>query len=154
MSIVWLGLLTYVMVMLVEKVAHCLEIPTDIIGVTVLAVGTSAPDCIGSILVARKGKGDMAVSNAFGSNVFDICFCVGIPFLIQTISSGKPVRVSTEGMEELLAWGAGFLAFHIASLLCTRLLLKRWQGVMMLLGYAGFAVTYVVTRSKEHKATL
>jgi hypothetical protein len=37
MAVVWLGLLTYVLVMLVETVAHCLEIPTDIIGVTVLA---------------------------------------------------------------------------------------------------------------------
>ena len=37
MSIAWLGVLTYVLVMLVEKVAHCLSIPTDIIGVTVLA---------------------------------------------------------------------------------------------------------------------
>jgi Ca2+/Na+ antiporter len=65
-------------VTLVEHWAACLNIPTDIVGVTVLAIGTSAPDCIGSVLVAKKGKVNMAVANAFGSNVFDLCFCIGV----------------------------------------------------------------------------
>lgn len=76
MSIIWLGVLTFALVEVVEGLAHCEHIPIDVIGVTVLAVGTSALDCMGSILVARKGKIDMAVANAFGSNVFDLCFCV------------------------------------------------------------------------------
>ena len=44
------------------------------------------------------GLGDMAVSNAVGSNVFDILICLGIPWLIQTgIKNGRPVQVYSEG---------------------------------------------------------
>lgn len=42
-------------------------------GLTVLAAGTSIPDLITSVLVSRKGLGDMAVSSSIGSNLFDIC---------------------------------------------------------------------------------
>uniref|UniRef100_A0A914ZWA8 Sodium/calcium exchanger membrane region domain-containing protein n=1 Tax=Parascaris univalens TaxID=6257 RepID=A0A914ZWA8_PARUN len=44
-----------------------------IMGLTVLAAGTSVPDLITSVIVARKGLGDMAVSSSIGSNLFDIC---------------------------------------------------------------------------------
>ena len=46
LSVTWLGILTYLLVTVVEHWAKCFEVPTDIIGVTVLAVGTSAPDCL------------------------------------------------------------------------------------------------------------
>ena len=48
----------------------------------------SLQDAISSILVARDGFGDMAVSNAIGSNVFDINLGLGLPFLIRTIVDG------------------------------------------------------------------
>merc|ERR1711970_179236 len=54
-------------------------------GLTVLAMGTSIPDALGSIAVARNGQGDMAVSNAVGSNVFDICIGLGLPYFIKTM---------------------------------------------------------------------
>ena len=64
-------------------------------GVTVLAAGTSVPDAIGSLLVARDGQGDMAVSNAIGSNVFDILLGLGLPWtlsgLIWPAQKGVPV---------------------------------------------------------------
>ena len=42
-------------------------------GLTLIAAGTSVPDLITSVIVARKGLGDMAVSSSLGSNLFDIC---------------------------------------------------------------------------------
>jgi Ca2+/Na+ antiporter len=54
-------------------------------GVTVLAAGTSVPDAIGSLLVARDGQGDMAVSNAIGSNVFDILLGLGLPWMLACL---------------------------------------------------------------------
>ncbi len=42
-------------------------------GLTILAMGTSIPDLITSVIVARKGLGDMAVSSSIGSNIFDVC---------------------------------------------------------------------------------
>ena len=42
-------------------------------GLTLLAAGTSIPDLLTSVIVARKGLGDMAVSSSVGSNIFDVC---------------------------------------------------------------------------------
>eukprot|EP00041_Stephanoeca_diplocostata_P005966 m.72167 g.72167 ORF g.72167 m.72167 type:complete len:156 (+) comp16099_c0_seq28:1647-2114(+) len=81
-------------------------------GVTILAVGTSAPDCFGSIIAARKGKIKMAVSNALGSNIFDCCLCVGLPFLIDALSHSGAVNVDPTGMGMLLAYLLVVLAAH------------------------------------------
>ena len=87
-------------------------------GLTVLAVGTSLPDCLSSIIVARRGRINMSVSNALGSNVFDLvgylncrrrfarhchrqigvalqAFCVGFPFFLKSLISGSAVDVGT-----------------------------------------------------------
>lgn len=47
-------------------------IPPEVMGLTFLAAGTSIPDLITSVIVARKGYGDMAVSSSVGSNIFDV----------------------------------------------------------------------------------
>jgi len=54
-------------------------------GLTVLSAGTSVPDALSSIMVAQRGLGDMAVSNALGSNVFDILLGLGFPYFISNI---------------------------------------------------------------------
>merc|ERR1719447_1988013 len=69
---VWLGILNFICVDAAEKIGNCLEINDDVMGLTLLAIGSSLPDCFSSILAAKKGKGEMAVSNAMGSNVFDL----------------------------------------------------------------------------------
>ena len=54
-------------------------------------------DCLSSILVARDGFGDMAVSNAIGSNVFDVNLGMGLPFLIRiAIQAGQPFQLISE----------------------------------------------------------
>ncbi|RXM97087.1 Sodium/potassium/calcium exchanger 3 [Acipenser ruthenus] len=55
-------------------------------GITFLAAGTSVPDCMASLIVARQGMGDMAVSNSIGSNVFDILIGLGLPWALQTLA--------------------------------------------------------------------
>merc|ERR1719409_1540703 len=70
-----------------------LRIPDFIMGVIFLAAGTSVPDALGSIAVARQGEGDMAVANCLGSNVFDILLGLGLPWLLSAIlNAGEPVR--------------------------------------------------------------
>merc|ERR1712054_23738 len=68
-----------------SKIGCIWNIHPAIIGVTVLAAGTSVPDGMASLLVAKDGQGDMAVSNAIGSNVFDICLGLGVPWTVQGI---------------------------------------------------------------------
>ena len=54
------------------------------LGLTFVAAGTSFPDFLASLLVAKKGLADMAVSNAFGSNIFDVLLGLGFPWMLQT----------------------------------------------------------------------
>lgn len=54
------------------QVGETFWVTEEIMGLTILAAGTSIPDLITSVIVARKGLGDMAVSSSVGSNIFDI----------------------------------------------------------------------------------
>ena len=70
-------------------------------GLTFIAFGVSLPDVISSVIVIREGQGDMAVSNAIGSNVFDILICLGVPWMLQIIiNSGAPVQVYSQGKDQ------------------------------------------------------
>jgi Ca2+/Na+ antiporter len=100
-SIAWLGVLTFFIVDIAEDVMLCQGYGAAWTGLTVLAVGSSLPDCLSSVVVAREGKMDMAISNAFGSNIFDIFFCLGLPFFLQAVRTGEPVNV---GDVEIFSW--------------------------------------------------
>lgn len=54
-------------------------------GLTLLAAGASTPDTILSVIAAREGFGDMAVSHSIGSNIFDILIGLGVPWFIKTV---------------------------------------------------------------------
>jgi len=95
-------------------------IPDTVMGLTFVAAGVSIPDILTSLAVAREGiiqskefyasyfyreifyslgYGDMATSNAIGSNVFDILICLGLPWFLQTavVSPGSVVKVISKG---------------------------------------------------------
>ncbi|KAK7152357.1 hypothetical protein R3I94_008628 [Phoxinus phoxinus] len=99
MSAVWISAFTYVLVWMVTVVGETLGIPDTVMGMTLLAAGTSIPDTVASVMVAREGKADMAMSNIVGSNVFDM-LCLGLPWFIQTVfvDAGSPVEVNSSGL--------------------------------------------------------
>ncbi|KAM6980267.1 sodium/potassium/calcium exchanger 5 [Aplochiton taeniatus] len=99
MSAVWISAFTYLLVWMVTVVGETLGIPDTVMGLTLLAAGTSIPDTIVSVMVAREGKADMAMSNIVGSNVFDM-LCLGLPWFIQTVFVDKenPVEVNSNGL--------------------------------------------------------
>lgn len=82
MCIVWMGGLCFVEVILVSFMGCTWNIDATVLGITFLAVGTSVPDAIASLIVARNGEGDMAIANAVGSNVFDMLLGLGLPWFI------------------------------------------------------------------------
>jgi len=84
MCISWIGALSYVMVWMCVTLGETAQIPETIMGLTLLAGGTSIPDALSSLAVARKGHGDMAVSSSVGSNIFDILVGLPIPWLMWT----------------------------------------------------------------------
>ena len=98
-SILLIAALSFALVESAVHIGAILNINPTIIALTVLAGGTSIPDLLSSIIVAKQGRGDMAVSNAVGSNVFDILFCLGAPWAIVMLAYGKTsIPVATENL--------------------------------------------------------
>jgi len=101
LSILWIGAFTYLMVFGAEIIGNTLGIPMILMGLTFLAAGTSVPDLLSSVIVARMGEGDMAVSSSLGSNIFDITVGLPIPWLIFCLWPNKLsyISISADGVE-------------------------------------------------------
>jgi len=93
LSIAWIGIFSYFMVNWAEIIGNTIGIPSVVMGLTFLAAGTSVPDLLSSVIVARMGEGDMAVSSSIGSNIFDILVGLPLPWLIFTLWPSKPNEV-------------------------------------------------------------
>lgn len=79
-----------------EKIARKFEIPEKIIGMTILAIGTSLPELVTSITAVKKGNDEIAIGNIIGSNIFNILLVVGITSII------KPIKYSVDYNIELI----------------------------------------------------
>ncbi len=124
-SIVIIALTSYFMVESAVHVATILNIPGAIIGLTILAVGTSVPDLISSIIVAKKGKADMAVSNAVGSNVFDIFIGLGFVYVVYFLiinPDATSVPIDTNNL-----MSGVFLLFGTVVALILLLMMQKWK---------------------------
>ncbi|XP_064206232.1 sodium/potassium/calcium exchanger 3-like [Anguilla rostrata] len=99
-STLWTAFFSYLMVWMVTIVSDTLDIPAYIMGITFLAAGTSVPDCMASLIVARQGMGDMAVSNTIGSNIFDILLGLGFPWTLRTlvVNFNSTVCINNKGL--------------------------------------------------------
>jgi len=109
-------------------------------GLTLGAAGTSAPDALVSFHVARNGLGDMAVSNALGSNIFDILLCLGLPWVLKTTIMGEEVDVEFNKFFYTFVIQIGVLVVFIAILLHSKLtsgkiILRKWHGIAFFFVY-------------------
>ncbi|XP_042321420.1 sodium/potassium/calcium exchanger 3 isoform X2 [Sceloporus undulatus] len=113
-STIWIAAFSYIMVWMVTIIGYTLGIPDVIMGITFLAAGTSVPDCMASLIVARQGMGDMAVSNSIGSNVFDILIGLGLPWSLQTlaINYGSSIQLNSRGLIYSVALLLASVFFH------------------------------------------
>ena len=120
------------------------RIPSVVMGLTLLAAGTSVPDLLSSVIVAMQGKGDMAVSSSIGSNIFDILIGLPFPWLLSSIIkisrgatyTGNQVRASN------LLWNilvlVGMLLAVISTIAWSNWKMTKGLGVMMFFLYAIF----------------
>ncbi|XP_061102887.1 sodium/potassium/calcium exchanger 4a [Conger conger] len=140
LSTVWIAIFSYFMVWMVTIIGYTLGIPDVIMGITFLAAGTSVPDCIASLIVARQGLGDMAVSNTIGSNVFDILVGLGVPWAIQTVAVnfGSEVQISSRGLVYSVALLLGSVAFTVLGIHVNGWKLDLRLGVYVIIMYAIF----------------
>ncbi|XP_012937311.1 sodium/potassium/calcium exchanger 1 [Aplysia californica] len=98
-SILWIGGFSYCMVWWANRTGETIGINDEVMGLTILAAGTSIPDLITSVIVAKKGFGDMAVSSSVGSNIFDITVGLPVPWMLfSAVNSGDPYSVNSDGL--------------------------------------------------------
>ncbi|XP_005285490.2 sodium/potassium/calcium exchanger 4 isoform X2 [Chrysemys picta bellii] len=140
LSTLWIALFSYFMVWMVTIIGYTLGIPDVIMGITFLAAGTSVPDCMASLIVARQGLGDMAVSNTIGSNVFDILVGLGVPWGMQTmlIDYGSVVKINSKGLVYSVVLLLGSVALTVGGIHVNKWKLDKKLGFYVLFLYAIF----------------
>ena len=104
-----------------------------LIGLTIVAFGTSLPELFTSVTAARKGNADIAIGNIVGSNIFNLLFVIGTSALVT------PVPYGTDFLSDNLISGAAALLLLACSLRERKL--RRRHGLLMLLGYVVYFVT-------------
>ncbi|XP_053128457.1 sodium/potassium/calcium exchanger 5 [Hemicordylus capensis] len=145
MSAVWISAFTYILVWMVTIVGETLKIPETVMGLTLLAAGTSIPDTVASVLVARKGRGDMAMSNIVGSNVFDL-LCLGLPWFIKTafVDTSVPVEVNSSGLTYTAISLICSIAFIFLAVHINGWKLDKKLGAVCLVMYLAFAILSIL----------
>jgi len=139
-SIVWIAIYSYFMVWWATLTGQALGISDAVMGLTFLAAGTSVPDLITSVLVAKEGKGDMAVSSSIGSNLFDVTVGLPLPWLLYTAINGKAMEVSSVGMGCSIAMLFVMLILVFLSIIVFKWTMTKPMGGIMLLLYVVFVV--------------
>ncbi|XP_020784483.2 sodium/potassium/calcium exchanger 1-like [Boleophthalmus pectinirostris] len=148
-SIIWIAIFSYLMVWWAHQVGETIGISEEIMGLTILAAGTSIPDLITSVIVARKGLGDMAVSSSVGSNIFDITVGLPVPWLLYSSSHGfAPVAVSSNGLFCAIVLLFLMLLFVIVSIACCKWKMNKFLGFTMFLLYFIFLVLSVMLEDR------
>ncbi|XP_072291719.1 sodium/potassium/calcium exchanger 1-like isoform X4 [Eucyclogobius newberryi] len=148
-SIMWIAIFSYLMVWWAHQVGETIGISEEIMGLTILAAGTSIPDLITSVIVARKGLGDMAVSSSVGSNIFDITVGLPVPWLMYSFIHGfAPVAVSSNGLFCAIVLLFIMLLFVIISIAWCKWKMNKFLGFTMFLLYFIFLVLSVMLEDR------
>jgi K+-dependent Na+/Ca+ exchanger-like protein len=139
-SIAFIGALCWVLVESAIIISHSLDIPEVVIALTVLAVGTSVPDMMSSVIVAKQGRGGMAVSNGIGSNIFDIFVGLGLPWMIKSYLVDSDVVTNMQGLGISIALLFGSVLFLLFALIFQRWRLNHRLGFVLILLYIAYVV--------------
>lgn len=113
--------ITYLVVEIAVLIAHDMQIPPTIIALTIMAGGSSVPEMIASYIVAKQGRSGMAISNAIGSNTFDVLMSVGLPYFVVTWIWGPITVASTNVLS------SGFLLFMTLLAVTALLAFRHWN---------------------------
>ncbi len=152
MTIVWLilGLMTLtvgaeVMVRGASSLARAVGLPSLIIGLTVVAYGTSAPEFAVSIKAGWMEQGDIALGNVVGSNTFNVLFILGISALIAPLMASRQlIRLDVPIMigVSALAWG-----------LASNGSISRGEGLLLFAGMVGYTVWLILLGRRQTRQT-
>ena len=112
------------------KVAQELHVSEGVIGLTIVAGGTSLPELATSVVAARKGQSAIAIGNVIGSNVFNTLMIVGVTGLIcpMQIEGITPIDLAVMTIGIALLWFFSYTKFTV----------ERWEGALLTLIFTGY----------------
>lgn len=119
------------------EMAQVVGMSESFIGFTIVAIGTSLPELATSVAAVRKGNSDLAIGNIIGSNIFNICWVLGLSAAIS------PVTFNAEDNYSVLANISISLVLFSLLFIGKRHQLQRWQGGLLLAGYVAYLATLV-----------
>ena len=122
-------------------IAKQLGMSEALIGLTVVAIGTSLPELATSAVAAYKGNADIAIGNVVGSNIFNIFFILGITSTIH------PIPCETGSNAEVLVLVVASLLLFLSMFTGRRRSIDRWEGVVFVLLYIAFLSYKIVAAS-------
>jgi len=117
-----------------------------VIGLTIVAAGTSMPEVATSILATIRGQRDIAVGNVIGSNIFNILAVVGLSGLVAPV----PLEIA-DSIQNFDFWVMLAVAVACLPIFLTGSLIARWEGAVFLAYYVTYTV-YLVLDSQDHSA--
>ena len=120
-----------------SDIATALGVSDRIIGLTIVAVGTSLPELFASAMAAKKGESDMAIGNIIGSVTFNILSVIGLSAIICPIQDSNVGF----GFDYLIMLGLGVLLWIF---LRTKYTLERWEGFILTLLYIGYLAKTII----------
>jgi cation:H+ antiporter len=112
--------------------ARSLGVSQSLIGLTIVAVGTSLPELVTSVVAALKQKADIAVGNVVGSNIFNIFLILGVTSCL------RPLPLSPQNNVDILVVVGATLILFITMFTGKRHILDRWEGWLMIASYVGY----------------
>jgi cation:H+ antiporter len=117
-----------------------------VIGLTIVAAGTSMPEVATSILAAIRGQRDIAIGNVVGSNTFNILGCLGMAGMVAP--DGLPLAASLMAFD---IWVMVAVAFACLPVFMSGREIARWEGVVFLVYYVAYTA-YLILASQQHDA--
>ncbi|MDB1090025.1 calcium/sodium antiporter [Streptomyces sp. ACA25] len=128
------------------NVAVAFGVSSLVVGLTVVAIGTSLPELAVSVIAVRRGERDLAVGNVVGSNIANIGLVLGLPALLS--ADGIPVPDAAVALDIPLMLAAAVALLPIAF---TGFAIARWEGGLFLVLYLAYT-SFVVLAATEHEA--
>lgn len=144
LSLATISFACYWLVFAAEDLARALSVPPAIIALTILAGGSSIPELVSSVTVSRQGRGDMAIANAIGSNIFDVLLSLGLPVLIYCSMYGDLVGLGGATLSSSIILLLATLVMVIGLLAAQRFRIGRAFGVFLILLYVAYVSATVL----------
>ena len=122
------------------KIAELFDVSQSLIGLTVVAIGTSLPELATSAVAAYKKQADIAIGNVIGSNIFNTFWILGVSAVI------RPLPFSRDSDPDILMNICASTLLFVILFIGKRHIVERWQGYLMIAIYIGYIVFLVNTR--------